>query len=61
MSDGVICNVACGVAAAFDGFASPAQPLNAAAPHATIASIAIVPQARCLLATERSTLILVPA
>ena len=46
MSDGEICTVACGVAFAFDVFASPAQPLNTAAPHASIAKIAVTPQPR---------------
>jgi hypothetical protein len=46
MSDGEICTVARGVAFAFDVFASPAQPLNTAAPHASIAKIAATPQAR---------------
>jgi hypothetical protein len=46
MSDGEIWTVAWGVAFAFDVFASPAQPLNTAAPHASIAKIAVAPQPR---------------
>ena len=46
MSDGEICTVAWGVALAFDVFASPAQPLNTAAPHASSAKIAVTSQPR---------------
>jgi hypothetical protein len=61
MTDGVISTVACGVAAAFDVFANPAQPLSTAAPHASIANIAAVPQTRRLLAPDPSALFVVLA
>jgi hypothetical protein len=54
ISDGEICTAACGVGFAFDVFASPAQPLNIAPPHASIANIAAIPHTPCLLAPNSS-------